>query len=117
MEDPVKGIIVISIATGEDHEIFKQHGAIVRMDSGTFVLPLKSRHRKKKVLQHLQLSPNAVIKEIRDAAFQDTLKVMEQKEMQIRARYKFAVLYAKEGQSEAEMFNNGFFFYDFIFQK
>lgn len=55
------------------------------------------------------MNPNTPWKEIKDPAFCDQLKTLETKELQVRHRYKFAILYAKEGQNQNEMFSNSMF--------
>jgi len=105
LEDVAKGLVIVSLPGGENEQQ-KRCGAIVRSDLGNQQIRLKSRNRRKTIGQMLQLSPNTVWREIRDPTFQDALVTFELNELQNRTRCKIAVLYAKEGQSENEMFSN-----------
>jgi hypothetical protein len=83
----------------------KKVNTIVRMDRETQTLAIKSKNRKKAIIQALQISSSW--REVRDQPnFPDQLKNFEEKELQMLRRYKFAVIYCKEGQSENEMFAN-----------
>ena len=112
MDDPERGVFIISIANpeGSAKEELKKFGTIVRHQDGTSILNLKSRNRiKKKIIQEFQLNPNTPWREIKDPNFAQELKSLEQKELQVRHRYKFALLLVKEGQDQREMFSNSKF--------
>jgi len=109
VDDPERGVFIISIANpeGSAKEELKKFGTIVRHQDGTSILNLKSRNRiKKKIIQEFQLNPNTPWREIKDPNFAQELKSLEQKELQVRHRYKFALLLVKEGQDQREMFSN-----------
>ena len=107
--DDEAGIFLISMASpeGSAKEELKKYGAIVRHQDGTSTFDVsKARNKKKKISQMFHISPTAHWKEIREASFQAELKALEQKELLVRHRYKFAFLYVKEGQDQSAMFSN-----------
>lgn len=103
VEDPEKGIFFISIIGENAVKEVKKFGTIVRYDGGTDVIP---RSRKKKIIQSYNINPNTPWKEIKDPDFNNAIRNLETKDLQVRRRYKVALLYAKEGQNQNEMFSN-----------
>lgn len=116
---PEKGIIVASVEVQSADK--KKLGAVIRTYNDTKVVTLqfsgKDKDIKKNVLQIADFPTNLPLKEIRDAKFKDELKDFEEKELTIRQRYKFGILYAKSTDvTEIDMFSNGFLIstFDFI---
>ena len=85
-------------------------GAIVCTVRGRKVITVKyTKNIKKKILIAVDLNPICSLKEIKDISIRQHLLEMEDKEIKTRKRYKFGVLFAKENQSESDMFCNGSF--------
>eukprot|EP00324_Dicrateria_rotunda_P005126 CAMPEP_0206169600 /NCGR_PEP_ID=MMETSP1474-20131121/36223_1 /ASSEMBLY_ACC=CAM_ASM_001110 /TAXON_ID=97495 /ORGANISM="Imantonia sp., Strain RCC918" /LENGTH=539 /DNA_ID=CAMNT_0053575749 /DNA_START=20 /DNA_END=1636 /DNA_ORIENTATION=+ len=108
IEDPIQGIFIISIINPEKSEReLKSCGIIVRDECKNHIHPLFPKStRKKRICQLHNINPDIPWKEIKNPQFSEELKTMEDKELSVRYHYKFGVLYAKENQTQGEMFAN-----------
>ena len=108
-EDPEKGeILFLTLPAINEQKDDTKISVIITTFNGNKLLILKgTKDIKKRALQAIDLNPSVVqLREIKDLSIRNQLLSMEAREIQIRKRYKFGVLYAKENQNENEMFSN-----------
>ena len=111
-------VLFVTVATPTaDQKEDAKIAVIVTSFAGNKLIILKgSKNIKKRALQAVDLNPSLIqLKEVKDLSIRNQLLSMEAREIQIRKKYKFGILFAKENQSENDMFNNSSFLLFFLF--
>jgi len=94
------GTIVASILTDDLKTII-----LARMNNETkFLDAPRQKNRKKFLTQALQLQ-SPIWREIKDTSFQDSLLDFEAKELQMRRKYKIALINCRDERTENEIFS------------